>query len=128
VRNRAKNIQYWACFKFLFSGLLIGCLFSCSNSKKDSLRLLDEEILKRPIREKAKKRRIDSLLSNYNTSESSLENFNTLKSICEEYKSFSFDSASKYSILLLREAKKIKSTLRSLKPRHSTPTFCFQPG
>ena len=108
VGNRTKYIRFWTCFKFLFSVLLIGCLFSCSNSKNDSLRLLDEEILKRPIREKAKKRRIDSLLSYYNPSASSLENFTTLKSICEEYKSFSFDSASKYSVLLLREAKKNK--------------------
>jgi len=86
-------------FLFLF------VLMACSKTEITSLEQLDNEISKRIERAKEKNFRILTATKKLSDTRNSEARLLILKSLCQEYKSYSFDSASKFSIQYLREAK-----------------------
>jgi len=86
-------------------------LWSCTSNEKTGLEKLEEEISNRPKREAKKKERIKKALTDLNQKSDKVSKIESLKLLFHEYKSYSFDSASKYSKLYLKESKKNGSNL-----------------
>ena len=89
--------------------LLILFAVGCGQLEKTQLDDLDAEIAKRPVREAEKNIRIAGLKKMLIHAEEPGPKLQLLQTICNEYKSFSFDSASKMAIFYLSTARKIGS-------------------
>jgi hypothetical protein len=85
-------------------GLLL--FLSCGQLQKSPLDKLDAEISKRSVREAEKNTRVNELKKMLMDADEPGPRLKLLQKICEEYKSFSFDSASKMSLLFLSSARK----------------------
>jgi hypothetical protein len=79
---------------------------SCSQLEKSPLDQLDAEISKRPVKEAEKNARVNELKKMLMDADEPGPRLKLLQKICEEYKSYSFDSASKMSLLFLSSARK----------------------
>jgi len=87
-------------------GIAILLFCGCSQLEKSALDELDTEISKRLVREAEKNARVNELKKMLGNTDEPGPRLQLLHKICDEYKSYSFDSASKISILYLATARK----------------------
>jgi DNA-binding CsgD family transcriptional regulator len=108
-------LDFRSLLRFLFFFVFGFIFWSCHQKDLPELESLDKEFSQREVREYQKKERIIRLEKQLNSTQNQGDKIEILSALCQEYKSYAFDSAHKKSQQLLEISRKGKNPCQIVK-------------